>query len=171
MSRRKDRTADSPTNATPRVARPVLLTGAVLIAGAVVASTLPASMQPAHIGAITVWHSPTHRCCIDWVAYLWRKRYRVIVNHVEDVIPVKADLGVPAVLYSCHTAKIDHYIIEGHVPAPAVSKLLDKRPELKGIAVPGMPSGPPGMGGTPGIYRVTGFTADGGLHWFADVGI
>jgi hypothetical protein len=167
--------ANPPTNAArSRVAQDMVLIGAAIVAGAagvVAAWTLPAPVQSAGIGTITVWHSATHRCCIEWVAYLRRKRYRVIVNHVGDVIPVKADLGVPTVLYSCHTAKVDDYIIEGHVPAPALSSLLDKRPDLKGIAVPGMPAGPPGMGGNPGIYRVTGFAADGHLSPFADVRI
>ena len=78
---------------------------------------------------------------------------------------------IPAALYSCHTAKAGEYIVEGHVPAPAIAKLLDENPDLRGIAVPGMPAGPPGMGGSPGLYPVTGFTADGRTHRFADVGI
>ena len=95
----------------------------------------------------------------------------MIVNHVEDVVPVKAGFGLPPALYSCHTAKSGDYIVEGHVTAPAIAKLLDENPDLKGIAVPGMPAGPPGMGGSPGLYHVTALTADGHTQRFAYVGI
>jgi hypothetical protein len=71
-------------------------------------------------------------------------------------------------LYSCHTAKIGNYIVEGHVPAAAVAKLLEQQPEIKGIALPGMPSGSPGMDGPPGVYRVIGFSADGSTRRFID---
>jgi hypothetical protein len=149
----------------------LLLAAAVLAAGVVVAWTLPRSSESTNTGAITVWQPPTHRCCTEWVFYLRRRGYRVIVNHVADVVPVKVDLEIPAALYSCHTAKVGAYIVEGHVPAPAIAKLLGENPDLKGIAVPGMPAGPPGMGGSPGLYPVMGFTADGRTYRFADVGI
>jgi hypothetical protein len=84
---------------------------------------------------------------------------------------VKVRLGVPTTLYSCHTAQIGKYIVEGHVPVPAIAKLLEEKPDLKGIAVPGMPAGPPGMGGSPGRYRVMAFAADGHVRHFADVGL
>ena len=92
-------------------------------------------------------------------------------DYVDDMVSVKAQLGIPDAMRSCHTAKIGDYLIEGHVPAAAVAKLLDQRPALKGVALPGMPAGPPGMGGTPGVYHVVGFTAEGRTSRFADVGI
>lgn len=99
------------------------------------------------------------------------KGYRVTVNYVEDMSGVKAELRIPDAVRSCHTAKIGDYFIEGHVPALAVAKLLDKRRALKGIALPGMPAGPPGMGGNPGVYHVVGFTPEGHTSYFTDVGI
>jgi hypothetical protein len=81
-----------------------------------------------------------------------------------------AEFGIPDTVRSCHTAKTGNCFIQGHVPAAAIAKLLAERPALKGIALPGMPAGPPGMGGTPGIYRVVGFTAEGHTSHFADVG-
>jgi len=99
------------------------------------------------------------------------KGYSVAVRYVDDMSPVKAKLDIPERLRSCHTAQIDDYLIEGHVPAPAVAKLIDKRPALKGIALPGMPVGPPGLGGNPGVYHVVGFTPEGRTSRFADVRI
>ena len=95
--------------------------------------------------------------------------YRVIVNNVGDPVPIKISLGIPRALHSCHTAKIGNYIVEGPVPVAAVAKLLEQRPELKGIALPGMPEGSPGMPGISGVYRVFGFSADGSTRPFADV--
>jgi hypothetical protein len=173
MWRKRTRTIRQPTLGAQRdlLGRTLLLAAAALTAGVVVAWTFPTSSESTDSGAITVWQSPTHRCCTEWVAYLRRRGYRAIVNHVADVVPVKVDLEIPAALYSCHTAKAGDYIVEGHVPAPAIAKLLDENPDLKGIAVPGMPAGPPGMGGSPGLYPVTGFAADGRTWRFADVGI
>ena len=99
------------------------------------------------------------------------KGYQVSVNFVADPDAIKAKFGVPEALYSCHTAKIDDYLVEGHVPEAAIAKLLAERPNLKGIALPGMPEGAPGMDGVPGIYRVVGFEANGRVHQFARVGV
>ena len=99
------------------------------------------------------------------------KGYQVAVNLVADPDPIKAKLGVPEALYSCHTAKIGDYLVEGHVPEAAVAKLLAERPNIKGIALPGMPEGSPGMDGAPGIYRVVSFEANGRIHRFAEVGV
>jgi hypothetical protein len=153
------------------ISRRALLLGlAVVGGGAGVAWSVLGSTQPAK-AAITVWKSPTCGCCGGWVDYMRGKGYQVSVNLVADPDPIKARLGVPAALYSCHTAKIDDYLVEGHVPEAAVAKLLAERPNLKGIALPGMPEGSPGMDGTPGIYRIVGFDANGRIHRFAEVGV
>ncbi len=133
--------------------------------------TLLGSTESASAGTITVWKSPSCGCCTEWVTYMRRKGYRVNVNNVVDPVPTKVGLGIPNVLHSCHTSKIDDYIIEGHVPAGAIAKLLAERPTLRGIALPGMQAGSPGMDGSPGIYRVVGFTADGRTSHFMDVGV
>ena len=89
------------------------------------------SAPPAKAGTITVWKSPTCGCCGEWVTYMRRKGYQVSVNLVANPEAIKANLGVPASLYSCHTAKIDDYLVEGHVPEAAIAKLLAERPNLK----------------------------------------
>jgi hypothetical protein len=95
----------------------------------------------------TVWKSPTCGCCSGWVDYLKHNGYRVQVVEVDDVDPVKQRLGVPQTMQSCHTASIDGYVVEGHVPVEAIDMLLKQRPKVTGIAAPGMPSGSPGMPG------------------------
>ncbi len=154
------------------VSRRALLIGATVAAsGGALAWTLLGSTKSASAGTITVWKSPDCGCCTEWVSYMRRKGYHVNVNDVADTVPTKEFLGIPEVLHSCHTSRIDDYIIEGHVPAGAIAKLLAERPALKGIALPGMPAGSPGMDGHSGIYHVVGFTADGSMRRFADVGV
>ncbi len=154
------------------VSRRALLIGVTVAAGGgALAWTLLGSTESASAGTITVWKSPTCGCCAGWVSYMRGKGYRVNVTDVGDIVPTKVRFGIPEALHSCHTSKIDNYIIEGHVPADAIAKLLAQRPDLKGIALPGMPAGSPGMDGVPGIYHVVGFTDDGHLAGFANVGV
>lgn len=155
-----------------RLSRRALLLGSVVVgSGGVFAWSVLGAAPPAKVGTITVWKSPTCGCCGGWVDYMRGKGYQVGVNLVADPDPIKAQLGVPEALYSCHTARVDGYLIEGHVPEAAVAKLLAERPNLRGIALPGMPDGSPGMDGIPGIYRIVGFDADGRIHRFAEVGV
>jgi len=95
---------------------------------------------------ITVWKSATCGCCQKWVDYLSDNGFDVVTHDVEDVVPIKQELGLtnPA-LYSCHTALVDGYVIEGHVPASDIRRLLTERPEVIGITAPGMPQMSPGM--------------------------
>ncbi|HJL66421.1 MAG TPA: DUF411 domain-containing protein [Arenicellales bacterium] len=95
---------------------------------------------------ITVWKSASCGCCQQWVDYLQDEGFEVIVHNVEDVVSIKQKLGItnPAI-YSCHTAKVGGYIIEGHVPASDIRRLLNERPKLMGLAAPGMPQMSPGM--------------------------
>ena len=94
---------------------------------------------------ITVYKSPTCKCCTGWVEHMRKHGYKVIVKETANMDPIKADLGVPPELGSCHTAIVGKYVIEGHVPAADVDLLLKKKPKIAGIAVPGMPAGSPGM--------------------------
>lgn len=96
---------------------------------------------------VVVYKSPLCGCCGDWVTYMEKHGYRVEVHETEAVQEVKARLGVPEDMYSCHTAIIGDYVIEGHVPVEAIDKLFAERPKVTGIASPGMPQGSPGMGG------------------------
>lgn len=96
---------------------------------------------------IVVYKSPTCGCCGAWVAYMRRHGFKVTVKHTEDIETAKRAFGVPEDLGACHTAIVGGYVVEGHVPAASVVKLLAERPKARGIAVPGMPMGTPGMGG------------------------
>ncbi len=95
---------------------------------------------------ITVWKSASCGCCQRWVDYLQDDGFEVIAHNVDDVVSIKQKLGItdPA-LYSCHTAKVGGYVIEGHVPASDICRLLNDRPKLMGLTAPGMPQMSPGM--------------------------
>ncbi len=101
----------------------------------------------AHAREAVVYKSPTCGCCKGWATYLQRNGYQVTSVDRDDMEKVKDGLGVPDDIRSCHTAKIDGYVVEGHVPLAAIDKLLAERPKAIGIASPGMPSGSPGMDG------------------------
>ncbi len=118
---------------------------------------------------VEVWKSPTCGCCTGWVTYLEDEGFEVVAHDVDDVDAVKAELGlVDPRLKSCHTATIDGYVVEGHVPVSDIDRLLAERPELVGISAPGMPAMSPGMGSTePKDYDVIGFAADGATSVFA----
>jgi hypothetical protein len=110
--------------------------------------------------AMAVHHDPTCGCCHKWVEHLKANGFVVTLNDAPSMKAVKARLGVPAELASCHTGEIGGYVIEGHVPADAIKRLLADKPEARGLAVPGMPAGSPGMeGGEPEIYDVVLFGA------------
>ncbi len=95
---------------------------------------------------VEVWKSPTCGCCQDWVSHLEANGFRVKVHDVGNAA-ARARLQVPAALGSCHTAWVGRYAIEGHVPAADIRRLLKERPDVIGLAVPGMPIGAPGMDG------------------------
>jgi hypothetical protein len=119
--------------------------GAVVAMGAMAAVLWPPA--PAQARDAIVYKSPTCGCCKGWATYLQRNGYTVTMVDRDDMDSVKDGLGVPEAMRSCHTAKIDGYVIEGHVPVEAIDKLLADKPKVTGIAAPGMPSGSPGMSG------------------------
>jgi hypothetical protein len=100
---------------------------------------------PAEAADVTVYRSPTCGCCEDWAEHLRANGFTVVVKDVEDMGEVKRRFSVPAPLQSCHTAMVDGYAVEGHVPASDIRRLLAERPKATGLAVPGMPIGSPGM--------------------------
>jgi hypothetical protein len=111
---------------------------------------------------VTVTKDPSCGCCSGWAAHLERAGYPVKIIEAKDLQPLKRKLGVPQDLASCHTAEVAGYVLEGHVPAPAVNRLLTEKPEAIGLAVPGMPVGSPGMeGGAPEVYEVVLFRRGG----------
>lgn len=107
---------------------------------------------------ILVYRDPSCGCCGGWVDHLRQSGYAVTVEERSDLDPIKRQLGVPDELWACHTASLARYAVEGHVPAHALTRLLAERPAVRGIAVPGMPIGSPGMeGGREEVYEVVGF--------------
>ena len=101
-----------------------------------------AGIQP---DTVTVWKTPSCGCCKDWVIHLRKEGFNVVTNDVNDTAPIRQKLGLPAKDGSCHTAHVSGYVIEGHVPASEVKRLLREKPVAIGLAVPGMPVGSPGM--------------------------
>ena len=95
---------------------------------------------------VTVWKTPTCGCCSKWVDYLSERGFEVSVNNLDDLSQVKRKLGLtdPS-LHSCHTAQIENYVIEGHVPVSDIRRLLSERPDAVGLTAPGMPMLSPGM--------------------------
>ena len=117
---------------------------------------------------IVVYKTPTCGCCTKWVAHLEANGFTVMAQNRDDLSPIRAQHGVPRQVLSCHTALVGSYVVEGHVPAADVQKLLREKPAIKGIAVPGMPMGSPGMEGpTVERYDTLAFTADGKTSVFA----
>jgi len=111
---------------------------------------------------IVVFKSPYCGCCGGWAEHMEAEGYVVSTRDMADLEFVKKAAGVPDELQSCHTAIIDGYTIEGHVPASAIDQLLRERPAVKGLAVPGMPIGSPGMEGPdPEAYNVMSFDEAG----------
>ena len=97
---------------------------------------------------IVIYQSKTCGCCKKWVKHLEDNGFKTVSKFVDDVTETKLSVNLPMKLASCHTAFVAGYVIEGHVPASAIQKLLTEKPAVKGLAVPGMPMGSPGMEGS-----------------------
>lgn len=139
---------------------------AAVLSASAIASTALAEGQA---GQVEVYKSPWCGCCAAWVDHLEQNGYTAIVHNVEDLSAIKQMAGVPHDQRSCHTAMIDGYVIEGHVPASAIDRLLDERPEIDGLAVPGMPQGSPGMEGpNPIPFTVYSIGSDAGSEAFME---
>ena len=119
-----------------------LALGAACVALAAVAG-LRAAPTPGP--EITVYKSPTCGCCRKWVEHLRAAGFSVTAHDTSDLDADRARYGVPRKLIACHTAVVQSYVIEGHVPADLILRLLKERPRVAGIAVPGMPENAPGM--------------------------
>lgn len=94
---------------------------------------------------VVVYKTATCGCCSSWIEHLEAAGFRVTAHDEADLTAVKNRLGVPGPVRSCHTALVDGYLVEGHVPADVIRRLLEERPQVAGVAVPGMPIGSPGM--------------------------
>lgn len=94
---------------------------------------------------VTVYKSPSCGCCEKWVAHMKANGFPVVTHDTENLAAHKARLGVPVALGSCHTAEVGGYLVEGHVPAADVKRLLAEKPPARGLVSPGMPASAPGM--------------------------
>lgn len=135
------------------------------------APAAPAAVPVALAGAptITVYKSPTCGCCNSWVDHLRDHGFAVVERDTSDMAPIKAAHGTGGALESCHTGLVDGYVIEGHVPADLIARLITEKPEgVAGLAVPGMPMGSPGMEGPyKDDYDVLAFRKDGTTSVYA----
>ena len=133
----------------------VSLINAFLLAGLLILSIAGVSLSSSNkafadtlLPEITVYKTPTCSCCGKWVSHLESNGFKVNAINQNDLSSLKAQLGIAPNLQACHTAKIGNYFVEGHVPASDIKKMLATKPDIKGITVPGMPMGSPGMEGS-----------------------
>lgn len=135
---------------------------AIVIAALTVLASCAASPE------LTVYKTPTCGCCGKWAEHMKANGFKVEVAEVKSTAPYRERYGVPDKLTSCHTAAVNGYVVEGHVPADDVKRLLKEKPNVAGIAVPGMPIGSPGMEQGTGrqAYSVVAFDKQGNITEF-----
>lgn len=121
-------------------------------------------VSDANATEITVYKSPTCGCCRDWVDHLEDEGFKVIVHDRNNMDAIKATYGIKQNLQSCHTAVVEGYVVEGHVPASDIKRMLKEKPQVAGLTAPGMPQRSPGMqpaNQKPSGYDVLSFTKQG----------
>ena len=120
--------------------------------------------------SIHVYKSPTCGCCGDWIDHLEENGFDVTATNSNDMGRIKAEAGLLPGLGSCHTAIVNDYVVEGHVPADDIKRLLSEAPKATGLSVPGMPAGSPGMemGDRKDHYKVILFNEQGQTRVFAE---
>ncbi len=132
--------------------------------------TTPAIAASARSAPMTVYRDPSCGCCEAWAGIAKQAGYQVSLIDRPDMPAIKAKLGVPEALVSCHTATVADFTLEGHVPMAYVARLLEEKPRgVRGLAVAGMPRGSPGMempDGSKDAYQVMAFDADGNANVF-----
>lgn len=114
-------------------------------AGAASAPLPAAAAATQELPLVTVHKSPDCGCCGVWVEHVRAAGFPVHVNDTDDMLAIKQRLGLPDEMLSCHTAEVDGYVVEGHVPVADIQRLLSERPKARGLVLPGMPIGSPGM--------------------------
>ena len=156
-------------NATKYVREEAVFIGRPLVAVAALAVWLSAPTTASEDADIVVYKTPTCGCCINWVAHLRNSGLEVSVVNVSNTQPIRSRVGVPRKLGSCHTAVVGSYWVEGHVPVDLIKRLTVEKPEdIRGIAVPGMPVGSPGMEGpNPVEYDVVAYNTEGNTVVYA----
>lgn len=125
----------------------VLVSAAFILVFAAYSVLTPSVISAANAQEVTVYKSPTCGCCSKWVDHLKDSGFVVKAHNRNDMPTIKADMGIQRHQQSCHTAVVDGYVIEGHVPSADIRRLLTEKPDIHGLTVPGMPMGSPGMEG------------------------
>lgn len=120
---------------------------ALAAAGFALAATAPAAAQQAP-GSVKLYKNPQCGCCENYADYLREHGFTVTVTPTHDLVPMSRQAGIPEGFQGCHLAFVDGYAVSGHVPMSVVKRLLEERPEIKGVTLPGMPLGSPGMSGS-----------------------
>ncbi|MBN8477926.1 MAG: DUF411 domain-containing protein [Burkholderiales bacterium] len=140
----------------------------LLLQGLVLAAAVPLPARAAAGTAIDVYKSPTCGCCVEWGKHLEANGFSVRYHETGNTA-ARSRLGIPLSMGSCHTAEVGGYAVEGHVPAREIRRLLSERPAARGLAVPGMPVGSPGMeqGDRRDAYDVLLVLRDGGSRVYA----
>lgn len=145
---------------TALISLPILLLATACQEGGSTETPATPSNEQADLGAVTLYRSPSCVCCEKYGEYLQAEGWSVKMITTEALAEKKVELGIPREMQSCHTSIIGDYFVEGHVPAEVIRQLLDERPDIDGIALPGMPAGSPGMAGHKAgpfvIYSITG---------------
>lgn len=119
---------------------------ALFAAGLLLAVVTPAAAQQAP-GTVALYKNPQCGCCENYADYLREQGFTVTVTPTHDLVPMSSQAGIPEDFQGCHLAFIEGYAVSGHVPMSVIQRLLDERPAVKAITLPGMPMGSPGMGG------------------------
>ena len=146
-----------------------LITATALLLVGLISFTASLQEASAQAQEISIYRSPSCDCCGKWVEHLQQHGFTVAVHATDDLHRINAEYGVPADLATCHTAVVEGYVIEGHVPATDIRRLLQERPKVRGLAVPGMPAGSPGMErARREPYDVLLFDASGTTQVFAE---
>jgi len=147
-----------------RIAAVATMAIALTLTTAAVRAPNDATAKP----TITVYKDPSCGCCKNWIEHLIKHGYRVDAKDSPNMSEIKHTLGVPDAVTSCHTAMVNGYLIEGHVPAADIDRLLATKPHIAGLAVPGMPAGSPGMEGPRSEhYKILSFDKSGKTGVFA----
>ena len=123
--------------------RALFALGAIVVAGG--SWTVFLKPTPVMAEEVEVYKDPSCECCGRWVNHMRQNGFSVVVHNVEDMAPIKRKAGIPETMESCHTAFVGGYSVEGHIPADDIKRMLIQRPDIKGLAVPGMPMSAPGM--------------------------
>ncbi|MEQ9369217.1 MAG: DUF411 domain-containing protein [Coleofasciculus chthonoplastes F3-SA18-01] len=150
---------NSPQSPNPVAATPVSMNGSVWDQ-----ETEPLS-EPL---SVAVYRSPSCGCCGEWIKHLEKHGFKVTDTKTDEMTAIKEKHGVPQDFASCHTAIVNGYVVEGHIPADDIKRLVKQKPDIAGIAVPGMPLGSPGMeaGERKESFAVLAFNQDGKFEVF-----